>query len=194
LQSGASSIDQEKAVLRKRMRARLRALTADQKTAASQRICQFLLASDLIREARCVASFAGLASEPDLSALNSELLRLGKRLVFPRVIPTGLEFRTADGHESWPCAAHGPREPDPVQCAFVDAEEIDLVLVPGLAFASGGLRLGRGGGYYDRWLAGKPPGGRCIGVCFSCQIEPHLPVLEHDQRMDQIVTEMGNPS
>ena len=191
LQSGASSIDEEKALVRTRVLARLRALTVSEKTAASEKICQHLLQSALLQNARCVGSFAGLASEPELSVLHQEVLRLGKRLAFPRVIPSGLEFRSHDHAETWLRGPHGPREPDPARSALVLASEIDLVLAPGLAFAPGGFRLGRGGGYYDRWLAGERPGGGSVGVCFSCQVEARLPVANHDQRVDGVLTEGG---
>jgi 5-formyltetrahydrofolate cyclo-ligase len=68
---------------------------------------------------------------------------------------------------------------------------MSLVLVPGLGFAAGGTRLGRGGGYYDRWLAHLPSSTPTIGIAFSLQICPSLPTLNHDQKVDFLLTESG---
>ena len=66
----------------------------------------------------------------------------------------------------------------------------DLVIVPGLAFDPTGARLGRGKGYYDRWL-GANPAVKTLGVCFSCQILEKLPAEPHDAHVDAILTEQG---
>jgi 5-formyltetrahydrofolate cyclo-ligase len=63
--------------------------------------------------------------------------------------------------------------------------------VPGLAFTRKGLRLGRGGGYYDRYLAALPPTTLKIGVCFALQLVDAMPTEPHDQRMNAVVTEEG---
>jgi 5-formyltetrahydrofolate cyclo-ligase len=62
----------------------------------------------------------------------------------------------------------------------------DVIIVPGLGFTKSGKRLGRGGGYYDRFLA-QHPEARKVGVCFKEQILDDLPTESHDVRMDQII-------
>jgi 5-formyltetrahydrofolate cyclo-ligase len=66
--------------------------------------------------------------------------------------------------------------------------DISVALVPGLGFSLSGGRLGYGKGYYDAWLA-KNPGVRRVGFCFEAQILTEVPMEDHDQRMDYIVTE-----
>ena len=66
----------------------------------------------------------------------------------------------------------------------------DLVLVPGLAFDTTGARLGRGKGFYDRWLAANPAV-HSVGICFKCQILESLPFEAHDARVNAIVSEEG---
>ena len=66
----------------------------------------------------------------------------------------------------------------------------DLVLVPGLAFDTSGARLGRGKGFYDRWLAANPTV-RSVGICFKCQIVESLPFEAHDARVSAILSEEG---
>ena len=79
--------------------------------------------------------------------------------------------------------AYGILEPDHRDALI--SEDIDAVLVPGLAFTRRGLRLGRGAGFFDRFLASTEA--KRIGVCFSCQIAPWLPIDEWDMRMDAVV-------
>ncbi len=67
----------------------------------------------------------------------------------------------------------------------------DVVVVPGLAFTAHGDRLGQGGGWYDRFLAGIRDDCTTIGVCFDPQILEVLPVEAHDVRVDHVVTESG---
>ena len=71
-------------------------------------------------------------------------------------------------------------EPDPAS--------VDVVIVPGLAFTLRGDRLGQGGGWYDRFLAGLRPDAVTIGVGFREQLVDHLPVEPHDIRLDHVVT------
>ena len=81
-------------------------------------------------------------------------------------------------------------EPDPSHCPLVAPEAIDLAIIPGVAFdPETGVRLGRGGGYYDRLLAS--PGFRAVtvGACFDLQLVAGLPAEEHDQRVDLVVSE-----
>jgi 5-formyltetrahydrofolate cyclo-ligase len=85
------------------------------------------------------------------------------------------------------CAASGKEtavpEDDP------DPGWPDVVIVPGLAFTVGGDRLGQGGGWYDRFLAGRRPDCITIGVCFAEQIVDRLDLEPHDVRLDRVVTD-----
>jgi 5-formyltetrahydrofolate cyclo-ligase len=68
-------------------------------------------------------------------------------------------------------------------------DELDLVVVPGVAFDAEGRRLGRGGGYYDATLALLPRGAARLGVAFEIQVVPAVPEEPHDVRLDGVVTE-----
>ncbi len=72
---------------------------------------------------------------------------------------------------------------------IVDPQNIELVLVPGLAFDASGNRLGRGAGYYDRFLARLRPSTVLIGLAFECQVFESVPVEPHDRPVDFVVTE-----
>jgi 5-formyltetrahydrofolate cyclo-ligase len=67
------------------------------------------------------------------------------------------------------------------------AEEIDLMVVPGVAFSADGRRLGRGKGYYDRYLSRDGFRACCIGVCYDCQLREDIPAEPHDKRVEKVV-------
>ena len=73
----------------------------------------------------------------------------------------------------------------------VDPGWPDVVVVPGLAFAPDGQRLGQGGGWYDRFLIGVRDDCETIGVCFREQLVDELPTAPHDVAVDRVVTDSG---
>ena len=81
---------------------------------------------------------------------------------------------------------YGMLEPGP-DCPLIPPDQIDLVLVPGLAFDRSGGRLGRGGGYYDRWLAGFS--GITAALCRDGLLMEAIPRLPHDLGVDLVITE-----
>ena len=133
------------------------------------------------------ALFAPLPDEIDISPL---LLTVGCRVVLPRVAdgPNGepeMEFYDFDP-AAMTRGAYGIDEPQgEVPCP---PERIDLMVVPGMAFTREGTRLGRGKGYYDRYIAREGFRARRIGVCFRHQLLPDLPAEPHDRSMDDVVT------
>jgi 5-formyltetrahydrofolate cyclo-ligase len=173
-------IRQEKQTLRMQMKAALMAFSG--KTAASARIRDFLQGSELWKTAEVIYGYSPLPSEPDWrgGAWPPE-----KTLAFPQVTAAGLVFVTG---RDFRLGAHGVHEP----ADALPASPAGLVLVPGLAFDARGYRLGRGGGYYDRFLEtlGQPRPVLC-GVCFACQIVPEIPREAHDARVDFVVSENG---
>jgi 5-formyltetrahydrofolate cyclo-ligase len=110
------------------------------------------------------------------------------RLVFPRSIPG--ERRLAFARAAPGALVRGPLgalEPPP-GAPEVALDEIECVLVPGVAFSEDGLRLGRGGGYYDATLKHMPRARR-VGLAFDAQVLPALPREPHDVPLDAVVTE-----
>jgi len=170
-------IREEKQILRKSVKAALAAFT--KKAAASAKIRDHLYASPIWRDARVVYGFSPLALEPDWLGDGRE----GKALAFPRIENGALHFITGGFLET---GAFGVREP----VGGAPAPAPDLVLVPGLAFDAADFRLGRGGGFYDRWLEANP-GVRTLGLCFACQVVEKIPVESHDLKVDAVLTEEG---
>jgi 5-formyltetrahydrofolate cyclo-ligase len=115
----------------------------------------------------------------------------GKRLCYPRVDAAGLQFHHVHYSAELAAGRWGLREPDPSRATLIGLAEIDLLLVPGVAFTGAGARLGRGGGYYDRLLVDPRLLAPRFGVCFDLQIVTSLPTEPHDQPVDRVVTESG---
>ncbi len=182
----------QKVELRRMLRQRLTSLSKQDRSAHSQRICETLAALPEFQAAGHIFAYMPLSSEPDILALvgaNSE-----KRWSFPRVVMDGrMTFHRVESAADMAIGALGIREPD-VQSKRSKPIEADLVLVPGLGFDPANCaRLGRGKGYYDRFLVEIGEAGSrapIIGLCFSLQLE-RLVTEPHDHPMDRLVTENG---
>lgn len=134
------------------------------------------------RAPRTVALFAPLRDEIPLGELTQ---RVDCKVVLPRVKGEDMEFYDYDA-EAMAVGAFGISEPQGE--VPVAAEEIDLMVVPGVAFTRAGDRLGRGKGYYDRYLSREGFRAYCVGVCYEHQVVDELPVEPHDRRMDKVVS------
>lgn len=157
----------------------------------SRAIVASVIAHPAWARVRVLSLYSALPGEPDLAALWKAAPP--RRFCYPRIEAGGMTFFEVESPgELVPAPWHpGIREPIFAPARLVPPEEIDLVLVPGLAFTRDGRRLGRGGGFYDRYLASLPAGAMKLGVCFQCQLVESLPLEAHDQPVHAIVTEDG---
>lgn len=174
-----------KAELRRRIRELLR-FSPGERAEKSARICEQIAREPAWLQARTVAIFAPTAEEPDVELLWADAA--GKRICYPRVRGAELVFLAVADHGALTLSRWNLREP-PDGSASVGLGEIDLILVPGIAFTADGQRLGRGGGYYDRLLASPQLRALKIGVCFSAQIVEQLPRDAHDMAVDRVIHE-----
>ena len=127
-----------------------------------------------------------LTDEPDIRPLTDSLVAAGKTVLLPKV--TGDETMVLCRYTSRADLAEGAFHiMEPAGEPYTDYAQIDLALVPGVAFDAACHRLGRGRGYYDRFLAACS-GMHKIGVCFPFQRVPEVPAETHDVLMDEIVT------
>ena len=133
------------------------------------------------RQAHGVMAFVAFSGEPDTDPLFARLSVEGKRLFLPRVEATGIV--PVDGDSPLVANKFGVQEPSGPP---IDLDEIDFVIVPGLAFTSGGDRLGYGRGYYDRFL--PTLSATSVGVCFTDQLVDEMPLADHDVRVDMVVS------
>ena len=172
--------------LRLEMKQRLRALHPRARALASEKICRAILHDSAWQSARLVAAFLPLPGEPRIAPLweraDAPAICL-PRVRGPRCDLVPLPERDSLARADWRLEG---AEFDALPA--LDLASVDLILVPGLAFTADGLRLGRGGGYYDRLLASLPSRTRAIGVCFATQLVATLPVEEHDRQVQCVVS------
>jgi 5-formyltetrahydrofolate cyclo-ligase len=178
----------DKSALRRDLRQRVRALSADERVQGSGQICRRLVEQPAWRAAQSVLFFAPTETEPDIRPLLSEALVRGKRVALPRFNPAAdcyLACLIRDAGCDLVPGEFGIQEPA-ASCPILELKQLDFVLVPGLGFTLSGYRLGRGKGYYDRLLA-TLSGFKC-GVAFDCQVINELPLESHDVRLNCILT------
>lgn len=131
-------------------------------------------------------------AEVETGGLAHEILKAGKRLVAPLCIGQDIvAYEVLDISEDVSPGMFGIREPRPDKCRLISPAEIDLVLVPGVAFDNKGNRIGYGRGYYDRFLPQLKKNCFVIGLAFSCQLVEKIEVEAHDIKMSLLVTENG---
>jgi 5-formyltetrahydrofolate cyclo-ligase len=185
----------DKREMRAAMAAVLRGIDAADLAARSALAAGRLAETEAWRRADTVLTFLSMPRELDTSAVIAAARAEGKRVAVPRIEGDDLRFLVLPrGSDNLPRDRWGIPEPDPSWQALDLARAAQvLVAAPGLAFDRQGNRLGRGRGYYDRFVAGARAAGKSItviGICLSEQIVGAVPCETHDQVLDAIVTEV----
>lgn len=132
-------------------------------------------------------AYAAIPPEPDLEPVLRAALAAGKILLLPRCGPDGsITARRVERLGDLISGAYGILEP-PETAEKFPSQDIQLILTPGMAFAPSGARLGRGMGFYDRFLTGTAA--RTVGICYADRLLPHVPMERHDRCMDAVITD-----
>lgn len=179
--------NQLKATLRKICLAKRDGLTVQERRAGSRLIGERLAQTDAYLGARTIGFYCAFGSEVETWAMMRAAFAAGRRVFLPTIDP-GTKLMTFSEHDgnidNLVCNFFGIQEP---QGPPGDSRELDLIVVPGVAFDPQGRRLGYGAGYYDRFLKGiSAP---TIGVAFANQIAEAIPLGENDVPVDFVVTE-----
>lgn len=182
-----SKVELRKSVLRARQ-----ALTPRQVAEKSERIVRRLLALEEYRRAGTVMVYLDFRNEVSTGAIVADAMAAGKRVVVPltdvarrRLVPSLL----VNYPDDLAPGAWGILEPKPDCVRPVDPKELDLVLVPGVAFDTVGNRLGYGGGFYDRFLPLTRPDSVWVALAYELQIRPNVYPREHDCPVHILITE-----
>lgn len=168
-------------------RAARTAVPDDSRPAAAVAAAQRLLAVPEIASVRTVLGYAATAEELDPAPAIEALRERGARIAYPRVCGPGeMTVHWAEPGELEPgfCGLLEPGE----AAAMATPEEIDLVIVPGVAFDAQCHRLGMGSGFYDRFLVRMRQDALAVGFAFDEQLVDAVPCEEHDARLDAVVT------
>lgn len=168
------------------MRIRAAALTQEYRAAAGRIILEKLFALPAYRRAGILMAYVSLPTEPDTRELIERAVKEGKRVLLPRCADGGrMEAVPFSGWARTARNAFGI--PEPVGDA--SSEQPDLILVPCVAAAPDGVRLGHGAGYYDRFLRNQP--GVRVCLCFGKMLADALPEDGWDVPMDLVLTELS---
>src|SRR5688500_302113 len=180
-----------KSAVRRRLRELLDAMSDADRHRKSLAACSLITAAPEFAAARCIMLYVSIPTEVDTAPLALRAWQAGKTVVVPKVswdqrrmLPTEItslkDAMTTTGPVREPIAGR----PMPV-------EFIDLVIVPGLGFTADGHRIGRGMGFYDRFLAQDDFLGLSCGLSFEEQIVERLPMLDHDMPLSMLATDRG---
>ena len=188
----APSLVEEKRALRRAMIDRRGALTAEERADLSRTASLQLARLPELATARAVAGFVATAVEIDPGQALAEVSRRGATVVYPRVTAgqPRLRFHRIESAADLKPGAYGILEP-PETSPEVAARDLDVILVPGLAFDQEGHRLGYGGGYYDEVAELVRRQGRAllVGVGFDFQLVDRCPAGDGDVNIDRVVTD-----
>jgi 5-formyltetrahydrofolate cyclo-ligase len=181
-------MSEAKRALRSQLIATRARIAQDERALRSLAIAERIEQVPAVREARILALYAPLGTEVDSGEIARRAAERGARVAYPRTVAGDRQLRFARAEAA--ALVRGPLgalEPLP-GAPDVALEEIDCVVMPGVAFSEDGLRLGRGGGYYDATLKRMPRAFR-VAVAFDAQLVPSLPREPHDVPLDAVVTE-----
>lgn len=158
----------------------------------SRALAEVLLAVPEVRRAATVAAYVSIGNEPGTGHLLAALTDAGKRVILPVVLPDlDLDWAVYRGEGTLAPARLGLLEPVGERLGPDAVGTADAVLLPGLAVSSDGLRLGRGGGCYDRALARVPVGTFTCVLLHDDEVGIDVPAEPHDRRVVAAATPSG---
>ncbi|WP_371678164.1 5-formyltetrahydrofolate cyclo-ligase [Streptomyces sp. NBC_01276] len=189
----------EKAALRRQLLAARRALSPEARGTAARALARSALALPELAGARTVAAYVSVGAEPGTHELLDALRAAGKRVLLPLLLPDNdLDWAAYEGPGSLAEAAHPGKmrllEPSGPALGPEAVTAADAVLLPGLAVDGRGMRLGRGGGSYDRVLARLERAGThpaLVVLLYDEEVVARVPEEPHDHPVQAVATPSG---
>jgi len=184
----------EKSILRRIVGRARAAMAADRARILSDIIARTVLALDVYRRADSIVLYAPLGREVSTATIREAAWRDGKSIYYPKIAADGVTMEIVGITESsrFEPGALGIAEPAGETTDLITLADLEtLIIVPGVVFGPAGDRIGRGGGHYDRFLAGAPRRATTAGLSYGFQLLDHVPRGGHDRRVDFIVSEFA---
>lgn len=182
------SISERKKGLRQKMLAMRRALSANETESRSSSLKENILSLPEYKNAKKIMAFLAMKGESNLDGFIRQALLDGKEVYIPVCLPERqMEAGRLIDMEHFEKGPLGLRNL-PAGYEVTSPESLDLVLIPGLAVSQEGIRLGRGAGYYDRYLA-RVPFEKRVAALWDFQVIPDIPSEPFDQKIAKIVTD-----
>lgn len=181
----------DKSSQRKEMIKQLKAMDPEEHREKSDAIIKFLMEDEAFQQAEVVGLTISAFPEVDTLRLIEKCWKAGKKTVVPKCEPLSraMAFRKIDNFSQLEAVYMKLLEPIIEKTEQVEAEQIDLLIVPGIVFSPDGYRIGFGGGYYDRYLTKYT--GPTRSLAFAAQLRESVPVEPHDIPVQRIYTEYG---
>ena len=177
-----------KVELRKKILQEMKAIPREQKQAVNQALTDQFLKHPFYQEAKVIATYLSFPHEFQTQELIEQALKDGKKVLIPKTYPKGrMDFVVYDPQQLVK-TSFGLLEPQG-DLEVVDASQIDLIHVPGLAFTTKGYRIGYGGGYYDRYL--EQFSGHTLSTVYPCQIQDFISE-NHDIPVQEVLIDERN--
>lgn len=175
-------LKQEKAKLRRQFQNSLRGISKREEK--SQNIVDKIYKLSEFNNSSSILLFSPTKTEVDISSLTKTCLDIGKTIY----LPSSDKLKISPITRNTKLFLNSYNFLEPIKPAESNPLSIDLAIIPGLTFNKDGIRLGHGGGWYDKFL-GLISVGFKIGVCFSDQLTTTLPFEDHDIKMDLVITD-----
>jgi 5-formyltetrahydrofolate cyclo-ligase len=183
---------QTKSAIRRNLREVLAQMSEATRHAKSLAACSLITASPEFAAAGCIMVYLSSPPEVDTASLALRAWQAGKTVVVPKVswdqrrmLPIEINSLNTG------LTTTGPGVREPIAGNPMPLEFIDLVIVPGLGFTNTGYRIGRGMGFYDRFLAQSEFLGLSCGLAYAEQVVSDLPILDHDVPLSMLATDKG---
>ena len=174
----------EKQAMRKAIREQKRAMTETQIISKSEKLGELFIASELYKQAKTIYGYLPYNQEVRTTAMLQRALEDGKKVAVPKCYGDEMRFiylEDLSQVEKGYCGI-----PEPIEDGPVADDPNALVLMPGLAFTKEGLRMGYGGGFYDKFLASEP-GHPTLALCYDFQMVEHIPTNAYDVPVDVVL-------
>lgn len=184
-----NNVYNEKKQLRKKIQSLSANLDKNYKRKSSKSITDLVLSTTLYNDAKIIFCFVGMENEVDTRSIIEDALAQGKRVAVPLVVSKGImEAKEIRSFDELFVSSYGILEPKR-ESVTIDPKEIDLGLIPCLSCSHTGIRLGYGGGFYDRYLDDTDFERICL--CYEKLTYEEIPTSRYDLKMDYLITEIG---
>lgn len=178
----------EKESIRKQVKQAVKTLSETEKHLLSQQVMMRLESLACFQNAKTIMVYASLPDEVETNYILQHYAK-EKLILLPVVCGEELQLYPFKGFNNLCIGSYGIKEPCRSENPFTDYKTIELIITPGVAFDKQLHRLGRGKGYYDRFLANnKLTNAYKIGICYPCQVIENIPTETHDISIDELIT------
>ena len=178
--------------LRKNILTVRRGMSPEAVAAGSDQLAEHLCSWPTYQAAKTIMLYLAMPDEPHLDKVISHALAAGKTICVPhmRKVCGLMDAAVITNLDDLVVGQYNLLTPNPATLKLLEPGELDLIIVPGVAFDKEGRRLGMGAGYYDRFLL-KAAKAELIGAAWAAQILEKVPTDEHDRPVNYLVTENG---